>query len=329
MKVTSDTTSDAWAFSSTPKVLEPTARKARYKHLREDTIDDRQLSFNIMSDPRVMRGPTVSVANAFSTTARRDESSASAVAHLRGTKHCRLGKCAIPLVKGQLHAAAKHDELRKEVTRALIETENLPSSHGRSCQTDPFYEQPPELPTTSRAAQVDKARSIATSMEAEQPFHFDEVDPLVEVLAGKCLQQALLEVEQEDELYAINSAALSKYQEQENEVQRIGEVERVRIEAIKQKQSHTLQARTALEHRISFEAKVASLQLIQSQLPSILNACCSNFESKASLIPPEADDIYGSFLPNLFSGVGVEIQRRTQGCDVLDAIISDIIKDCV
>lgn len=330
MKVTSDhtSTSDAWAFSSTPKVLEPTSRKAKYKHPCEDVVDDRQLSFNIMSDPRVMRGSTVSVFNALSA-ARRGESGTSPVAHLRGAKHYRLERSAKPRTKDQLHAATKHEELQRELTRALIETDSLPSSHVRSCQTDPFHEQPPELPTTSCVVQADKGRSIATSMESEQPFRFDEVGPLVEVLAGKCLQQALLEVEQEEELYAINSAALSKYKEQQDELKRIGHIERARVEAIRQKQSHTLQARTALEHRITFEAKVASLQLMQSQLPSILNSSCSSFASKASLLPPEADEIYGSFLPNLFSLVGVEIHRRTQGCDALDAIVRDVVKECV
>nr|KAF6507790.1 radial spoke head 3 [Rousettus aegyptiacus] len=94
------------------------------------------------------------------------------------------------------------------------------------CQTDAFLDRP----TTPLFIPAKTGKDVATQILEGELFDFDlEVKPMLEVLVGKTIEQALLEVMEEEELANLRASQYA-YEELRNaelaEIQRLEEQER-------------------------------------------------------------------------------------------------------
>lgn len=95
-----------------------------------------------------------------------------------------------PPVKGR-----KHENVQTE--KYLEELFARPPEYDATCQTDLFLHRPPSPPYVPAKTGVD----IATGIDEGDLFDFDtEVQPILETLVGRSVEQGLLEVMHEEEL---------------------------------------------------------------------------------------------------------------------------------
>lgn len=211
-----------------------------------------------------------------------------------------------------------------DLTSSLVEADNSPAMSTATCQTDPFHEMTPSY-TVTIPAHSKQSVSTATCMKHDDPFCFDtEVGPLVEVLVGKCVQQAVLEVEQEHELEATHAAAVRKAHAQQEEVRKLHELEAECVAAHEQQRLRYDQASIARKHRIELEKKVVASSIMQAVVPNVLDECCT----QTANLTPYATDL-GEFihrvLPSWYSTIDREIAQQEQGRAILDALIQELV----
>ncbi len=139
-------------------------------------------------------------------------------------------------------------------------------------QTDAFLDRPPSplfIPQST-------GKDIATQIEAGDLFDFDlEVKPIVETLVGKTVEQALIEVAEEEELAEIREQQ-REYEELRNaeliELQRLEEQER-RLRAEKDRRMKQAQESLQLEQDVAqkIAARAFAKAYLQDLVPSVFN----------------------------------------------------------
>lgn len=296
--------SQAWAFSSKPKALGASSEEV-------------EMVCNIMSDPRVMRG---------STRVRRDRNNLaseaveekSSVARKRRSKPRRIDRI------GAVADTYYREEIKEkpDLSRCLEEQEASPETHAAECQTGPFLELSEPLPAFTSS--TTNHQSVSTSTQGL--FCFDrEADPIVNVLVGKTLEQALLEVRHEEEYSALIADNTKKNRVRQDELEKIESLTEVRMAELAMKNAEIEKASLARRRRILLEKKVASYQLMNVVVPSVFEECFKYFEERGQWVDPLVRDIRKNFLPDLYTSVSEEYQRQLLGRDALDDLLRDIL----
>uniref|UniRef100_A0A8C6Y2W1 Radial spoke head 3 n=1 Tax=Naja naja TaxID=35670 RepID=A0A8C6Y2W1_NAJNA len=118
------------------------------------------------------------------------------------------------------------------------------------CQTDAFIKRLPSPAFIPQKTGVD----VATQIEEGELFDFDiEVKPMLEVLVGKTLEQALLEVMEEEDL---RNLWVQQYEYQELRNAELAEVQR--LEENERRHSEEKVRRMAMQYEIQTKAEVVS-----------------------------------------------------------------------
>ncbi|XP_016121483.1 radial spoke head protein 3 homolog B-like [Sinocyclocheilus grahami] len=130
------------------------------------------------------------------------------------------------------------------------------------CQTDMFLDKP----ATPLFIPAKTGRDAATQIEEGELFDFDvEVQPVLQVLVGKTIEQALLEVLEEEELANLRAQqqVFKEIRDAELvEVQRLEERERrLRVEKVRITRNKTMKVTSTLEQR--YVARTVLDMLIQ------------------------------------------------------------------
>lgn len=94
-------------------------------------------------------------------------------------------------------------DIEVDLTPYLTEPETQAATEvDVTCQTDEFEERPDTPDYVPKKTGID----ASTQIEPDDLFSFDrEVEPILEIIVGKTLEQALLEVEEETELQGIET----------------------------------------------------------------------------------------------------------------------------
>lgn len=190
-------------------------------------------------------------------------------------------------------------------------------------QTDPFVDRPPTPLYIPPKTGVDKETQIAEG----DLFDFDlEVQPILEVLVGKTMEQALMEVMEEAEL-----AQLRQHQRQFEElraaelmeVQRLEEqARRRREEKIRRVQQQTTAA--ALEQET--QEKIAARAFAQRYLTELLPSVFGVLEENGYLYDAQEHEVETEFMPWLETQVGEQMAQACTARSLLDNMLVDVIK---
>ncbi|KAJ1445157.1 radial spoke protein 3-domain-containing protein [Pelagophyceae sp. CCMP2097] len=305
---------EAFAFANAPKAVPATAarkKSAAPPPAPEDAI------LNLMSDPRVFRGSmysqyrTGAAAAAesgvpFSTTKARTRRL------LRGKPESIFDAVAPPTLDRGI-----------DLLPYLVERPKVVEQSEECTQCDDFVDQAPRKPFVPKKTGVD----AATDMLLDQPFDFDrEVSPLLEVLVGRTLQRAMLEVQREAELESISVDVADKEAEQEDERLRVLAIEAALGDArILQKEAKEVARTQAAAGRL-IASKVAAARLMAQVLPHILTDAFDHFDERGAWVYPMATLLRGDVLPWLVDGVADEYAAMRLGEQLLDDLLRAAFK---
>lgn len=151
-----------------------------------------------------------------------------------------------------------------------------------------------------------------------QLFDFDlEVQPIIEVLVGKTIEQALIEVLEEEELAAIREQQrrfLEIRAAETAETQRLEEKEK---RLLREKERRTKEYEEGSRLQKEMEERIAASVLMQGYMADLLPSVLEGLESEGFLIDSIKEDIDESFMPWLMREVTHEVTEIVSSRDVL------------
>ncbi|NXV72455.1 RSPH3 protein, partial [Atlantisia rogersi] len=211
-------------------------------------------------------------------------------------------------VEGREHVHVQTELYLEEISDRIIEVD-------MECQTDAFLDRPP----TPFFIPAKTGKDVATQIEEGELFDFDiEVKPIVEVLIGKTVEQALLEVMEEEELAQL-WARQRAYAELRNaelaEVQRLEEQDRRYRE---EKERRHRQHMQMLQKQKETTEKIAARAFAQHYLADLIPSVFNNLRDSGYFYDPIERDIETEFLPWLMREVEETLERKVLGRMMVD-----------
>ncbi|XP_028275747.1 radial spoke head protein 3 homolog [Parambassis ranga] len=212
------------------------------------------------------------------------------------------------------HVDAQTDLYLEELSDVIDATE-------AEAQTDAFLDKP----ATPLFIPAKSGKDAETQIEDGELFDFDrEVQPVLEVLVGKTIEQSLLEVMEEEELACLR-AQQRAFQELRNselaEVQRLQEQERRHSEEkVRNFYIHCAQKKV-LEEGKEIAEKIAARAYTQTLLADLLPRVFTSLRTHGYFHDPVEKDIETNFLPWLMDEVHNRVEKRFTARQLLDTII--------
>ncbi|XP_072363649.1 radial spoke head protein 3 homolog [Scyliorhinus torazame] len=311
--------SNTYTFSSRPRALQ---ERKKYRQEQHQQPCPAGYYGNIMYDRRVVRGNTYAQ-NTLPVTAqpdpielqRQQEIQRRAIARRRAKAQLRTG--TPHPVEGRIHTEVQTELYLEELSDRIEEVDV-------DTQTDAFLDKPP----TPLFVPTKTGKDVATQIEEGELFDFDiEVKPMLEVLVGKTIEQALLEIMEEEEL--ANLRALQRdFEELRSaelaEVQRMEEKERRHREEKKRRME---QQQNVLKKEKDTADKIAARAFAQSYLADLIPTVFSTLRDNGYFYDPVERDVEKVFLPWLMGEVKTSIEKRILGRTMLDIILRHVIKN--
>ncbi|XP_020390161.1 radial spoke head protein 3 homolog isoform X1 [Rhincodon typus] len=309
--------SNTYTFSSRPRALQE-----RKKYRQEQQQQCPGYYGNIMYDRRVVRGNTYAQHTLPATAQpdpieiqRQHEIQRRAVARRRAKAQQRTG--TPHPVEGRIHTEVQTELYLEELSDRIEEVDV-------DTQTDAFLDKP----QTPLFIPGKTGKDVATQIEEGELFDFDiEVKPVLEVLVGKTIEQALLEVMEEEEL--ANLRALQRdFEELRNaelaEVQRMEEKERRHRE---EKKRRMAQQQGVLKKEKDTSDKIAARAFAQTYLADLIPTVFSTLRDNGYFYDPVERDVEKVFLPWLMEKVKKSIEKRILGRTLLDIILRNVVNN--
>lgn len=310
-------TNGTYTFASRPRPVQPSRKK-----YRDDGRDDGAPHpyGNIMYDRRIVRGNTYAQ-NVLPATAQPDpieiqkqqEARRRAIARKRATE--QLKPRTPEAIEGRKHMDVQTELYLEELTDRVEEADI-------STQTDAFLDRPPTPLYVPAKTGVD----VATQILEGELFDFDiEVKPILEVLVGKTVEQALLEVMEEEELSNLR-AQQRRFEELRNaelvETQRLEEQERRHRE---EKERRMRQQMDVLKKEKETTEKIASRAFAQSYLQDLVPSVFGTLQDHGYFYDPVERDIESKFMPWLMENIEIDLSKARLARSVLDTIIREMV----
>ncbi|NXN89817.1 RSPH3 protein, partial [Bombycilla garrulus] len=279
---------------------------------------------NIMIDPRVVRGKVLSVrppppppqSTEPSTLQVKRKRRAQKQAQARKFTQEQIRSGTPEPVEGRQHVYVQTELYLEEISDWVIEVDE-------ECQTDEFLDRPP----TPLFIPAKTGKDVATQIEEGELFDFDiEVKPILEVLVGKTVEQALLEVMEEEELAQLwsHQHAFAELRNAEfAELQRLEEQDR-RIR--EEKERRRLEHLEKLRKQKETAEKIAARAFAQRYLADLIPSVFSNLHDSGFFYDPVERDIETEFLPWLMSEVEETLQKKVLGRTMLDSLIRMVVE---
>ncbi|XP_033859940.1 radial spoke head protein 3 homolog isoform X1 [Acipenser ruthenus] len=307
-----------YTFSSRPRALQ---NRNKYRDPVAEQNEEQAQYGNIMYDRRVVRGNTYAQ-NILPISAQTDpieiqrmqEARRRAVARKRAKEQLRP-RTPEP-VEGRKHIDVQTELYLEELSDRIEESDV-------QCQTDAFLDRP----ATPLFIPAKTGKDVATQILEGELFDFDvEVNPILEVLTGKTIEQALLEVMEEEELASLR-AQQRAFEELRNaelvEVQRLEEQERRRRE---EKEHRMKQQREVLRLEKESAKKIAARAFAQHYLADLLPSVYSSLQDNGYFYDSVERDVETEFMPWLMTEVEKTLDKRVFGRTMLDMLIREVVK---
>lgn len=192
-------------------------------------------------------------------------------------------------------------------------------------QTDEFLPEPPPEQYLPQKTGVD----VHTQVEEGELFNFDyEVEPILDVIVNKTLEQSLMEVEEEYELAQMQDFKTQWYKRQEKMMadwEAQVEEERVRW----RQKEELLQMKREEKQRearvlLKMQALAASRRHLAGLVPSAVRSL-----GEAALPDARAMAITRLVLPDLFGQVQKDVGERAQATRLVDQMAASQMKACL
>jgi len=222
-------------------------------------------------------------------------------------------------VFGRKHIDVQTEEYLEELTDRPVEV-------AVDTQTDPLLDRP----ATPKFVPIKSGLDVETQIYPGELFDFDaEVEPILEVLVGKILDQGLMEVMEEEELANLQQHQL-EFERKRNaelaEVQRMEEAERRKLE---EKERRMEQERQRLFAEEKAKEKVAARGFAQNYLANLTTNVFNKLTAKGYFYDTTVREIETAFLPWIIDQVDTELQRAAESRRVLDHLIQQALQKAI
>jgi len=211
-------------------------------------------------------------------------------------------------VAGRKHMDVQTDNFHEEISDRPAELEV-------ETQTDAFMDRPPSPLYLPKKTGVDRETQI---MDGDL-FSFDfEVEPILQVLVGKTLEQSLMEVLEEEEL-----ANMRAHQDEFDQIraaelaeaQRMEEAEKRRAD---EKERRLQQERQRVANERTLSKKVAARGFAHRYIGDVVSDVFGNLANSGFFYDPLVKEIESDFVPWLLDGVGSSVSGLLEAQALLD-----------
>lgn len=255
-------TEPIFSYAAAPQPVKP---RSKYRNVGEEA------GITLMSDPRVRRGTTLGTskgANPLRNGAAVSQTKANRIP--RDSEPAEsLNVHSQPTYTFEVGSFAGSEFNMNQYLIAADESVTKNSNQNESCQTDEFVPLPPPADYIPRKTGID----VYTQVEDQRDlFEFDsEVKPMVNVIVKKTIEQALFELNSEDELITLQAEVDKFNLERETEARWIFLREKETIEDNKAKEQDLHGRIRRIEIAKGVRRSVAASAAMRQLLPSILN----------------------------------------------------------
>lgn len=305
----------SYVFQNEPRAVVTSHQRAKY---REN--DPKSL----MTDKRVVRGNTYSAIMPTPQQRRAMESQARTLeaAHLRKTQlretkirqthNERAARArSPPPVVGRSHALAQTDDYLEELADKVLEKDV-------DTQTEASDDRPPPPVFVPKPVGTDRATEIA----AGDLFDYDlAVEPILEVLVGKCLDQSLLEVLEEEEIKNLEAARLAFEQRRDAMISEAQRLEAATVRRHEEKERRVKQERERYTEELLLARKLQAQSTSRQFLANLHNEVLQHLERRGTLFDPVATEVERSFLPWIVANVAQQLQQVGQAREEVDVLL--------
>ncbi|XP_076782796.1 radial spoke head protein 3 homolog isoform X2 [Arvicanthis niloticus] len=311
--------SGTYTYTSRPRAV--ACQRRRYRDSILQPVEEPMNYGNIMYDRRVIRGNTYALPTGQVPgqpdpleLQRQQQARRRALARKRAQEQLRP-RTPEP-VEGRKHVDVQTELYLEEIADRIVEVD-------MECQTDAFLDRPP----TPLFIPAKTGKDVATQILEGELFDFDlEVKPMLEVLVGKTIEQALLEVMEEEELANLRASQYA-YEEIRNvelaEVQRLEEQERRHRE---EKERRKKQQWEIVHKQTETSQKISARAFAQRYLADLLPSVFDSLRNSGYFYDPIERDIEVGFLPWLMNEVEKSMEHSMVGRTVLDMLIREVVE---
>eukprot|EP00163_Fabomonas_tropica_P001389 TRINITY_DN11042_c0_g1_i2.p1 TRINITY_DN11042_c0_g1~~TRINITY_DN11042_c0_g1_i2.p1 ORF type:complete len:384 (+),score=143.88 TRINITY_DN11042_c0_g1_i2:392-1543(+) len=301
-----------YAHATQPHALAP---RKKYRDVNPNVPN------SMMSDRRIVRGSTYAAAHVLANQPDPVEAQRKEAARRRRQRQAQQDRAAqdaqreIPRtpspVEGRKHMDIQTENYLEEITDQVIEADV-------TTQTDAFMDRPPTPLYIPKKTGVD----IDTQIYEGDLFDFDlEVEPILEVLVGKTLEQGMMEVMEEEEL-----ANMRAHQEEFIELRNAELAETQRLEAAEKRRYEEKERRLRQERERQRREKeekeiIAAREFAKSYLSSLETAVFRNLSDTGFFHDPVRREVENEFMPWLEKHVSSGIDRLNVSRRLADAVV--------
>jgi len=299
----------AYQFASEPRAVAPR------KKFREPEPSS---NANIMWDRRVVRGNTYAaqiVATAAPDVVQQLQRDVQDQNRPRQRDASEFRAPTPEPVQGRHHIDVQTDAYLEEVSDKVPE-------HDVDTQTDEFLDRPASPLFVPIKTGVDKETQI---LEGDL-FDFElEVEPILDVLVGKTLEQSMMEVMEEEELAELR-AHQEEFVQLRNaelaETQRMEEAERRKFE---EKERRLKQERERLEREQVLKEKVAAAAFAKNYMSGIESSVLDRLAKMSYFYDPVEREVETDFMPWL----GNLVVDKLAKADVVNTLASEVVGEAI
>lgn len=298
-----------FSYSTQPHAA-PMKRKTKYRD--DSDLPDPALS-NLMHDPRVVRGSTYSM-KVMSLSLKTELQPTKRISRVDAhrAKFTTKRSSTPPAIIGRMHTDMQTEDYLEELSDRPIDVD-------AETQTQAFMDRPASpLFVPARTGQ-----DVITEILPGDLWDFDlEVEPILEVLVGKTLHVAMLELMQEEELEAIY-----RHQEEFELVRQIefAEVQRLQAEAKRkalEKERRLEQELVRAADRQLLEEKVAAQFFTQQYLGSLHSNVFDVLEGEGHFYDPLQKEIEEITMVDLLAGLRARSDLYEAAQEMANELIS-------
>lgn len=265
---------------------------------------------NIHFDKRVVRGNTYAAQVLDSTLQLHPPAAAQRAAAPRPAKPLARGHSGSsaarrrgqsghpePLVNGRTHMMVQTDDYLEELVDQIFEQDS-------GTQTEAAE----ELPVPPIFVPRPIGEDMATSIEPGELFDFElAVEPCLEVVVGKALEQALMEVLEEEELGRLREHRLH-FQQERNQI--IAETQRMEAQSLRhhqEKERRVQQERERVAAEREVARKAAARTAAKHFMSGLQSSVVSSLQAAGHLYDPVQRQVDGVFMPWLLESVASKL----------------------
>ena len=300
---------NSFSYSTQPHAA-PMRRKTKY---RDDSDLQNESSLpNLMHDPRVVRGSTHTT-RMMSVSLKNDTPGSKKMSRAdnQRRKFTTKRSSTPPAISGRIHMDMQTEIFLEELTDRPIETDS-------ETQTQAFMDRP----VSPLFVPAKTGQDVVTQISPGDLWDFDiEVEPILEVLVGKSLHVAMLELIQEEELEAIYR------QQEEFEIVRkieLAEVQRLQAELKRrtsEKERRVEQEIKRIAERQILEEKIAAQYFAQQYLGSLHDGVFDVLEDQGFFYDPLRQEIEEITMVDLLES----LMSRSKYYEASQEIVNELI----